>query len=182
MSENTCSSESCTGAHLRRLEIPPDSLDITGHNCGTIQQTLLWDPPGWSSLSSYLSDWAQTQFEKTHFQSLYVGFYSFGYCHHLVIIDRNTNRPVNRQFCFALMLSSRFTTGVLDTICITKNPPSINLTLASSLTREQDPEILEPLHSRRYRQLKCYFWCSIMQRWMHLDMFNSTHVHRCAAQ
>ena len=61
--------------------------------------------------------------------------------------DRNEDRPVDRELCLAAQLSFRYNGAVKRTQYRPRCSDSpANLTLHSTLTREQDPEVLELLH------------------------------------
>ncbi|MED6270604.1 hypothetical protein CHARACLAT_012099 [Characodon lateralis] len=90
--------------------------------------------------------------EEAHFHRLYPGSRSFGHDPKFMAIGegRNVDRPVNRELRFSAQLSLHHNgPAQRPHYCGSRTDPSVDLPLHSSLTHEQDPEILKLLHLRR---------------------------------
>ncbi|MEQ2289434.1 hypothetical protein AMECASPLE_032975 [Ameca splendens] len=87
--------------------------------------------------------------EEAHFSRLYPGSRSGSHDPNFRTISegRNVNRPVNQELRFSAQLSLHHNgPAQRPNYCDSCTDPSVDLPLHSSLTREQDPKILELLH------------------------------------
>ncbi len=106
-------------------------------------------PSDWASHP--ISKWAPSHpTEKAHFGRLYPGSCPFGHDPKLMTIgeSRNVDWPVNRELRLAAQLFLHHDRQPVHRphYCRSCTDPSVNLPLHPSLTREQDPQILELLH------------------------------------
>ncbi|MEQ2190311.1 hypothetical protein GOODEAATRI_034443 [Goodea atripinnis] len=90
--------------------------------------------------------------EEAHFSRLYPGSNSFGHDPKFMAIGEggNVDQLVNHELRFSAQLSLHHNgPAQYPHYCGSRTDPSVDFPLHSSITREQDPEILELLHLRQ---------------------------------